>query len=247
MIKRYNTVCVDNFLSEPNLFRKFGLSLSKVKDDNGQWPGYRSQPLFEIDKDLHNLICLKVLSCYYDLRHVDIFWDEATLMFQSISSFSNKKDSLLNQGWIHKDHNQQLAAILYLTPDADLDSGTSLFDIKPGQKNKFLDYGVQSEKQAFYKDEKVIEKNYIKAINNNNNKFIEKTRFQNVYNRLIAYDANEYHRANNFYTGKKSKDRLTLAIFINGIKSNKTLAPLERINDKENFDDLIKYRIEYLK
>ena len=35
-----------------------------------------------------------------------------------------------------------------------------------------------------------------------NSKFIEKSRFANMYNRLVMYDANEYHKANNFHCGK---------------------------------------------
>ncbi|MGB0405005.1 MAG: ATP-binding protein, partial [Fusobacterium sp.] len=38
------------------------------------------------------------------------------------------------------------------------------------------------------------------AVLENQNLFYEKSRFQNIYNRMIAYDASEFHRANNFTT-----------------------------------------------
>ena len=57
--------------------------------------------------------------------------------------------------------------------------------------------------------------------------FIEKVRFENIYNRLIMYDAKEFHAANSYYTSKDN--RLTLLFFIGGIRANKW--PLERIRE----------------
>ena len=57
--------------------------------------------------------------------------------------------------------------------------------------------------------------------------FIEKVRFENIYNRLIMYDCKEFHAANSYYTSKDN--RLTLGFFIGGILANKS--PLERIGN----------------
>ena len=79
--------------------------------------------------------------------------------------------------------------------------------------------------------------------------FIEKTRFANIYNRMIMYDANEFHRANSFYSGDEKNPRLTLAFFIGGLNAGiyssdvfatiTNLAfPLEKIKNKKH-DDFI--------
>ena len=75
---------------------------------------------------------------------------------------------------------------------------------------------------------------------NNNDKFYETVRFQNIYNRLIIYDAQEYHRANNFDVG--DSDRLTLVFFIGGINSDTPL-PKERVVN-EDFDATIESMIK---
>lgn len=242
---KFNSVCIDNFFSDPDEIRNLGLSISKEPDDLGRWPGVRSKNLYEIDEDLHTLFCLKVLSCYYDLRFVDLQWTECTSKFQVVPY--SKESKYIDEGWIHSDYGHDLAGIIYLTPNADLNTGTSLFNLKPNEEKNYLSFGSQSEKMAFYRDKKSLSENYLKQLKSNNNKFYEKTRFQNVYNRLVMYDANEYHKANSFNTGENVDDRMTLVFFFSGIKSEKTKYPIERVKDKENFDDALKYRLEYLK
>jgi len=241
---KFNPTCVDNFFSEPDKIRSFALSLKKEKDKNGSWPGVRSKPLYQIDNAFNKLFCMKVLSCYYDLRYVDVTWSTADVMFQQI--LPDQLNNTINEGWIHKDIGFDLAGLIYLTPNADLNSGTSLFNLKPKEEKNFLLYGLQSEKEC-YNEQKSNIKNYKKQLENNNNKFYEKTRFQNLYNRLIVYDSNEYHKANNLYAGKNVDDRLTLVFFISGINSTKTKYPIERIKDYENYDTAINYRIDFLK
>jgi hypothetical protein len=84
---------------------------------------------------------------------------------------------------------------------------------------------------------------YEKEYNENLKKYYEKTRFNNVYNRLICYDAKEFHRANNFFSS--SDDRLTLVFFVKGI--NYDNSPYNRILNKENFDGYLENRAKILK
>ena len=85
-----------------------------------------------------------------------------------------------------------------------------------------------------------VEKYYTEQYNNHLNYFIEKTRFQNIYNRLIMYDSNEFHRANSYYVGSEEETRLTLVYFIGGIKAGRF--PLNRIKYEE-YDSFIDYRL----
>ena len=59
--------------------------------------------------------------------------------------------------------------------------------------------------------------------------FIEKTRFQNIFNRMIVYDTNEFHRANNFYHKREELSRLTLVFFVGGV--NIKGYPLKKVKD----------------
>ena len=233
---KYFPVCIDNFFSNPNLIREFGLSLSKTSDVNSVWPGVRSLPLCEIDKSLNDQIILKILSCYYDLRFVDVSWEASGLLFQVIPSGAK-----LNEGWIHKDIDYDLAGLIYLTPNANLDSGTSLYNIKPEEEKNYMPFASLSEQRSI---DKTINENYLKQLKLNNDKFYLKTKFQNIYNRMIMYDSLEYHGANNYYTG--TDDRMTLIFFLKNIKSTRTKYPLQRVKDTAHFDDSIKFRIDYL-
>jgi len=242
---KFYPVCVDNFFKNPNLIRDLGLKLDKESDPSGRWPGYRSVPLWMIDENLNTQIILKILNSYFDLSYQSLSWKSSEVTFQIQKGYSENSDSLLNQGWIHQDSGEQLAGLIYMTPDADLDTGTSLFNMKEEFKNNFKKNNTRLSKSALYLNQKINEQDYEKEITQLNNKFIEKTRFNNLYNRMIAYDSNEWHRANKL---KSKNDRLTMVFFISDIelseKTNTRLFPVERINDE--YDNNIEKRIKLL-
>ena len=68
---------------------------------------------------------------------------------------------------------------------------------------------------------------YKKLVNDVEENFEETIKFNNIYNRLIAYDGNDYHKCNSFYTGQK--ERLTLVFFVRTIKSN-NFYPIQRVS-----------------
>ena len=246
--KHFFPVCIDNFFEDPDEIRKLGLSLEKKSEPTGRWPGKRSDVIVNFDKELQRKIIEKILSCYFDLEFQTVLkWAEANLYFQDISNFDENKNSVKNRGWIHRDtnhwdHRAAFAGLIYLTPDIDLDAGTSIFQLKKDRlpfweppitmkkdQIPFID-GNNSpcwiQKGLNYthklKDEILYEKTLTKYEEN----FIETIRFQNVYNRLIIYDTSDYHRANSFYSEKEN--RSALVFFIKGIEYNGRL-PLERI------------------
>jgi len=246
---KFFSVCVDNFFKDPDSIREFALSLPKEPDPVGGWPGFRTTVLQDIDREFWNILILKSLSTYFDLKHDNIKWEDSRVVFQLIPPYSGKKNNGSNVGWIHKDVGFDLAGLIYLTPDADPDSGTSLFNLKKEKEDIFLDNMRQSAKHMWKKErDKISEEDYIKQLNAWNENFIEKNRFQNIYNRLIMYDAQEFHRANNFYTG--SSDRLTCVFFLKGVQLGGQFRsgryPQNRVVDFENFDDKLTWRINSL-
>lgn len=240
--RKFYPMCVDNFFHDPEAIRDFALSLEMTKSDNGAWPGKRTLPLHEIDRDFYNTLMLKVLSGYYDLKHDNVSWESCVAYFQKIDKYESEDE---NVGWIHKDKtNDDLAGIIYLTPNANPDAGTSLFNLKDTSQNKFVEFATNPDKHAFYNGGHVIKEDYINNLKEHNDLFLESVRFQNIYNRFICY-SDEYHRANSFDTGNES--RLTLVFFMSGIKQGVTSRyPLSRIKDNYNFDSKLKDRIKYV-
>lgn len=212
----FNTVCVDNFFSNTDLILDFVNTLEFKKSEDGRWPGERTKTLYEIDKDLSSLIISKILNNVYDLSKTKITWKSSELSFQKVKPYSNKKNSYKNRGWIHQDGDDyDLAGVIYLTKNANLNSGTSLFKVKNNKKIPDLDIlERQNLKFKLHNEEEIEENEYFKEMKNHEDNFDETVTFKNVFNRMIMYDGQTYHRANNF----SDKERLTLVFFIKNIE-----------------------------
>jgi hypothetical protein len=205
----FPTVCVDNFYDDPDKVRELALSLEYTRS-SGRYPGKRTQLLHEIEPIFFQKFCSKLFSLYYDYNFCTVSWQVAS-SFQIIPSYGPKED-LKNMGWVHQDDGNIMAGIIYLTPDINLDSGTSIFKLvgdtyvnNPPEKINFL----QDDKD---------EDAYISSLQDNRKNFIETARFQNVYNRMISFDAEQYHGVNSFYT--EGEPRLTQTFFVTSVESN---------------------------
>ena len=231
-------VVVDNFFKDPEELMKLGKSLPK--EIIGKQPGKRSKQLWEIDDTLYSTILQKILSCYYDLDYVSLTWSASNMCFHEIDRFSEDKNDIRNKGWKHQDGNVTVAGLIYLTPDIDPDSGTSLWSLKPNveieiQAKSYFD----QYKKGWYLDDGTPTdgEEYVKSYLEQQELLTEKMRFQNVFNRMIGYDSMEWHGANSYYHQDGKDPRLTLAYFIEGINSEignggpKSDFPLKRIKN----------------
>lgn len=232
--RKYPTVVIDDFFQNPDIIRKYALSLPYEKAVDGRWPGKRSPLLHTINEKLVYSIAKKMLSVYYDLS-TEIYWHSIQMAFQKIKPYSKDKNSNLNKGWIHTDGVRTLAGVVYLTPSVEIDAGTSIFKIK----SIHADYDIkkqQTVKDKLYKDNSCDMNEYNKEINNLYDKFNKVTEVKNIYNRCILYDAHEYHTGTNYFTN--DKERLSLVFFFTNLTSS--IPPKDRIM---YFDKEIEYDI----
>jgi hypothetical protein len=197
--------CVDNFFDNPDEVRKLALSLDFDKKE-GHYPGVRTQQLHEIAPDYFHYFCKKLFGLFYNLNESELGWSVET-NFQMIEPF---KEDGANFGWVHRDNNYVFAGIIYLTPNADLNSGTSIF--KP-KKLGFTSIHGDQKKKLFTDD--VVTEEIKKSLEENNNRYVETVNFKNVYNRFISFGSNEFHAANSFYAG--NEPRLTQVFFVKKI------------------------------
>ena len=202
----FSTTCIDDFFDYPDVIRNYATSLEYKPSLTGQWPGERTELLEKLNPLLHSNICTRYLLNHY--KYNDLIKFNATAYFQKISSKFSK-------GCIHTDYPNYHTVIIYLTPNASLDSGTSLYRPK-----KVTMKSINKLKQKFNLgaiDNEKIEK-YREEFNNNreefNSNFEETDRFNNLYNRCIGFDASIWHGANNL---QSNDERLTLIIFFNSI------------------------------
>jgi hypothetical protein len=207
----YPVTVIENFYEDPDAVRTFALNQKykfrhQMKDTPYVFPGCRSKDLSSINKPLFEKVSKKIISLFHNEEHDYMQWAIAT-SFQSVSAEYGK-------GVIHTDQNIVFAAVLYLSPDAPLDSGTSLF--KPNHKfdeQKYISCLKQNDKR-FDQGEIIMDTSY-------HDMFDEVVRINNVYNTLILYEGRHYHAANKFF-GKTIKDsRLAQVFFVNKIDAQK--------------------------
>jgi len=194
----FPTTIVDGFLPDPDAVRNFALS-DKIEwhsDEDGKWPGLRSQMLFEVDEALFQFIMERYLSHFYNRDDMNKVTFVSRMQFQRVNAAYDK-------GWIHSDHPFISTFILYLTPDANPKSGTGLYtakDLSSGIKH------IDKKIHAFTAGENVEQYR-----EDHNAQFVQNTFVSNVYNRLLSFDSSLWHGVEDF---KNDEDRLTLVMFL---------------------------------
>ena len=225
----FPAICVDNFFDDPDKIREWGLSLPKEKDPDGRWPGKRSDQLHEVDDAFNQKLVAKIGLAFYGWESMDkVTWNESDISFQLVESHKHEN---CNKGLIHMDANSKdevgIAGLIYLTPNANLNSGTSMYKLKENHNfTKEDGKSILKLKEDLYLNDSVDEKKWDKMIEKNYSDFDETIRFNNMYNRLICYDTFSWHSA--MSTNAGIEDRLTLVFFIRGIQA--PMYPKERID-----------------
>jgi hypothetical protein len=207
---------LDDFFDDPDKIRKWALQQNYTKDENGQWPGMRSEPLFQLDNSFFHSFTKKFFSLFYDLNVEEINWI-IDARFQLV-------DRNYESGWIHTDEKfSQITGIIYLNPDAELNSGTTIYrerkDLIQSNHN-YTDLKIES-----FSNTSNIES--VKQYKNlHNSQYEETIKISNVYNRLICFDSHLHHAAQDFF-GNNEQSRLTLVFFVNNLLVNNT--PISRV------------------
>lgn len=221
-MRKFPTTCIDGFYSDPDAVRRFALE-QDFCHSSPEWPGKRTKSLDELNKPFFHMFCEKLFSIHYDMKDRQLNWRVITT-FQLVPPYSEEEDSPKNMGWIHRDdwsddqgNNTIYAGIIYLTPDINRNCGTSLF--------KRINYRLKetNAKQDYYG--KGIDSNFDENMLEQSIEFEESVRFYNYYNRLVSFDATEYHGVNSFYSS--SEPRLTQPFFVCYINGDQKY-PMER-------------------
>jgi hypothetical protein len=210
-MKLYPITIVDDFYTNPEEVRKFALSrkyfpASELDNSEGIFPGKRTAELGTVDSDFFRYSVDKLLSIFHDYGSQQLRWNISN-KFQLI-------DSSYDSDWIHSDVGCVFAAIVYLTPDAPLDAGTSIY-----KKNSRFD-------QKRYEQLNLEKFNFYKGTANSNAKeevnsmFTETVKVNNVYNRLLVYEAEQFHGGKGFFGNSLEDSRLTQIFFIKTINTD---------------------------
>lgn len=220
----FPALCIDNFYNNPDEVRDFALSLD-FKKQPGNYPGERSDYLYEVDQKFFNMFCKKLFSIFYNYNFDYIEWNVNTI-FQKIYPYSEDRNSPLNSGWYHQDLHSVAAGVIYLNPNSNLDAGTTIGEINTLSE---IDYDDYSYRNKLYAGENIDRLKYQKKILDHNSKFNKTLEFKNVYNRLILYDACYWHKETNFLANDY-EPRLTQVFFIEKFEACSG-SPIQRVGN----------------
>ena len=119
----FPTTVVDNFFDNPDVVRDYALQQTYETNRPGVINGLRSKPLTQINPKLQEEVREKVLTLFYDMDRDHLETDIRSYFHKNIPY--HKGD---NMGWIHQDlPTSIIAGLVYLTPNPDPESGTSIF------------------------------------------------------------------------------------------------------------------------
>jgi len=221
------TLCVDDFYSDPKRIRDFALSLDYNKLP-GNYPGERTENLYKINKSFFDSFCSRLFSILFDYDFTRVEWAVST-HFQKIYPHNKEKKSFLNTGWQHIDIDYAAAGVIYLNEISDLDSGTSFYRLKKSNTLEKLDY---TSRDILYSDKEIDYDEYIKSIKKHDSKFEKTLEVKNVFNRMIMYQSDIFHKESNFYAND-FEPRLTQVFFIHHLTCEKESIPIYRKNNYE--------------
>tara|TARA_B100001250_G_C19533828_1_gene671631 strand:- start:211 stop:708 length:498 start_codon:yes stop_codon:yes gene_type:complete len=117
-----NVIVVDNFLDDPDRIRKIALDFD-YSNVQKNVPGVRSTNRAGGNYEE------KVTEKFKEIFNSDIewCWEQDSFCFQLCTEGT--------ESWIHQDPVAEWAAVLYLTPNAPLDSGTGIYESPDSDMN----------------------------------------------------------------------------------------------------------------
>ena len=215
----YPVTIVNDFYDNPDAIRKFALAqqykfLHEEVNIGYVYPGCRTEDLYDLDKNLQKKILEKLISVFHIPEHDRMQW--------AISSSFQIVSKEYKQGVIHTDNSTVFAGVLYLSPDAPLSSGTSLY--KPNitfTKEKYQRASEQND-ERFKAGQMIMNTSF-------HSMFDEVVRINNVYNTLILFEGDIFHAANKFFGDNINNSRLAQVFFVKKIDAHKSNSfPLNR-------------------
>ena len=197
----FPTIVLDNFFEAPDLVRDWALNQEFFKGERGTWPGLRSELLHTSNLELYNLLIRKIFQAIKEYG-VNEMYDMQT-GFQLI-------DKTWGTGWVHDDDPKlHVAGVVYMSPDAPLESGTTLYADN-------IDFDGEKYTKIFMEDVFSTEEErskFVKYRLEQRSHFTPTIRIGNVYNRCIIFDTRNWHSADNFFGTSKEDTRLTNVFF----------------------------------
>jgi hypothetical protein len=188
-------IVIDNFYNNPMETRNFVLAQDfSVK---GNYPGNRT--ISYATPDLKNIIQKYVLSFggrITDFPMPDADKSNADKIYNGAFQYTTSRD----RSWIHTDSWNNWAGVLFLTPDAPLNSGTAFY--------KFHDESMNEEDSKILDSRKEVDR-----FSQDFTKWELIDKVGNVFNRLVLFNSKRFHMSMDYFGDSKENGRLFQVFF----------------------------------
>jgi hypothetical protein len=201
---KFPITIIPNFFSEPNkiLYYSKELDYNQRKKD---YPGCKTESLNFIDQDLFHYLCHKVMNIFYqnDYYYEDVRWQFHKITYEDYLNGNKTGD------WIHRDLNDALNCIIYLTENEKL--GTSFYLPKHFSQNINVPDGLELGRNNDLNID-LIRKEWEK-------KFTLLTKQNSNFNTAVLFDGALSHSIN-LKKMQPGEERITLNGMFSSIKAN---------------------------
>ena len=178
-----NIIITDNFYSNPDSVREF--ALQQEFSVQGNFPGLRTKSI--LNQDVKDTIQSIVWAAGGQITE----WNEQDGLTGSFEMATSA-----NRSWIHTDHFNTWAGVLYLTPNAPVSGGTGLY--------RYRENGAHTAEELTdpYDAQDMTKWELCDMIGNR-------------YNRLAMYRSNMFHTSMDYFGNTPQTGRLFQLFFFN--------------------------------
>jgi hypothetical protein len=201
-----DSLIINNFLPYPKQVRAWALQqeflnakeFTEKYDKHTDWPGSRTDHVYDLDNEYGDNVLTAV---------ANIITRMTGKQGVSIKSYFQLTCETDGDSWVHQDNDIDYAAILYLNPNSDPAAGTKLY--KCNDVDKWTSYMTDQEGY-----------NKLKTINSKEDTDLYEQLFTpidsigNVFNRLVIYKGDIYHKSSKYFGTTKEDGRLTQVFFM---------------------------------
>lgn len=194
-------IVINDFYDNPHSVREY--ALKQDFNYNGNYPGVRTQQ-FLTDK-----FKMKFQELVNNYGKINDFF-----MLQNPDICSNgcfQITTSTNRSWIHNDKPHNWAGIIYLTPDAPLNSGTTFYNLKKEYLLDNIDYSDNIN---------------IKDYGYDITKWDIVDKIGNVFNRLVLFNSKRYHMSSDYFGNNNDNGRLTQVFFFSVEEYSKNVSDI---------------------
>ena len=197
-------IVFENFFDNPDEVRQYALSLKYNKHPGGV-PGKRTDNIRDLNSNIFETFQMKLLNILYGSGQFEV----------NINAFFQLTPAHYEEGWVHTDNvglpnEPTVAGVIYLTPNAPLSAGTSIYSGNPYSSAVPINHNIKID---FYQDKEVDMSEYRLERDRNNALYTKTVDVANIYNRLLVYNTTQLHRENMFFGTTNEDSRMTLVFF----------------------------------